>query len=96
MATLSPALVGQEKDKVYTDPAKVDEDYAIQGEYSGEVMTADGDLKVGAQVIALGDGKFRMVGYHGGLPGDGWNGTERRESEGERKGEPLGAGRQDQ
>jgi hypothetical protein len=87
MATLSPALVGQEKDKVYTDPAKVDEDYAIQGEYSGEVMTAEGDLKVGAQVIALGDGKFRMVGYHGGLPGDGWNGAERREAEGERKGD---------
>jgi hypothetical protein len=74
-------------DKVYTDPAKVDNDYALQGEYSGEVMTADGDLKVGAQVIALGDGKFKMVGYHGGLPGDGWDGSERREAEGARKGD---------
>jgi hypothetical protein len=84
---LSASIAGQDKDKVYTDSAKVDEDYAIQGEYSGEVMTADGDLKVGAQVIALGYGKFRMVGYHGGLPGDGWDGGEKREAEGERKGE---------
>jgi hypothetical protein len=83
-ATVSTCALAQEKGKAYTDPAKVDEDFALQGEYSGEVKTQDGDLKVGAQVIALGDGKFRMVGYHGGLPGDGWNGSERREAEGSR------------
>jgi hypothetical protein len=33
----------------------------FQGEYVGE--------DCGAQVIALGDGKFRIVGYSGGLPG---------------------------
>ena len=87
VATLGAYLAAQNQDKVYTDPAKVDEDYALQGEYSGEVMTADGDLKVGAQVIALGDGKFRMVGYHGGLPGDGWEGGEKREADGQRKGD---------
>jgi Domain of Unknown Function (DUF1080) len=86
IAALIPIAFGQEKGKAYTDPAKVDEDFALQGEYSGEVKTQDGDLKVGAQVIALGDGKFRMVGFHGGLPGDGWNGTERREAEGSRTG----------
>jgi hypothetical protein len=87
VAAFNTVVTAQEKGKAYTDPAKVDEDYTLQGEYSGEVMTADGDLKVGAQVIALGDGKFRMVGYHGGLPGDGWNGTERREADGARKGD---------
>ena len=87
VATLGDYIAAQNQDKVYTDPAKVDDDYAFQGEYSGEVMTADGDLKVGAQVIALGDGKFRMVGYHGGLPGDGWEGGEKREADGQRKGD---------
>ena len=84
VTALNTTALGQEKSKAYTDPAKVDEDYAYQGEYSGDVMTADGDLKVGAQVIALGGGKFRIVGYHGGLPGEGWNKSERRIAEGQR------------
>ena len=36
------------------DPAKVDSDYAIQGEYTGVVKGEDGDLKLGCQVVALG------------------------------------------
>lgn len=46
-------------------------DYKIQGEYSGEL--ADGN-KWGAQVVAAGKGKFRAIGFEGGLPGDGWVG----------------------
>ena len=45
----------------FTDPAAAGVDYTIQGEYAGEGS--------GAQVIALGDGKFRVVGWDGGLPG---------------------------
>jgi len=66
----------------YTDPEKADADFARQGEYSGEVGEGDAKTKVGVQVIALGDGKFRAVSYIGGLPGDGWNG-EKRSSDGE-------------
>jgi hypothetical protein len=67
----------------YTDPAKADADFAIQGEYSGELESSDGKEKFGVQVIAQGGGKFRVVGYHGGLPGDGWNGEDPVKVEGE-------------
>ena len=58
----------------------------IQGEYIGVVET-DGQTW-GTQVIALGDGKFRCVGYPGGLPGDGYKpGTETKVASGELAGE---------
>ncbi len=68
-----------------------DEDFAFQGEYVGELTGADDVGKLGVQVIALGKGKFKAVGYHGGLPGEGWNGEEpmRPESMGERSGDSM-------
>jgi len=56
----------------FTDPAKAGPDFKIQGEYAGMIVTPDQELNVGAQLIALGDNKFRCVFLTGGLPGDGW------------------------
>lgn len=49
-------------------------DNVLQGEYMGVIDGEHGPKKLGVQVIALGKGEFRAVGYTGGLPGDGWNG----------------------
>ncbi|MDP7011566.1 MAG: DUF1080 domain-containing protein [Verrucomicrobiota bacterium] len=51
------------------DPAQAGPDFEIQGEYVGTHPEGD---QIGLNIIALGDGKFRAVGFEGGLPGDGW------------------------
>lgn len=68
---------------VFTDPAKAGIDYELQGEYAGTVKTGEEDLKIGVQIIALGDETFQAVGFIGGLPGDGWSrGDKSHSSEG--------------
>lgn len=69
--------------QTFTDPEKAGEDYKLQGEYVGTLKDGDNEAKRGAQVIALGDGKFKAVGYSGGLPGEGWKrGDEKFEAQG--------------
>ncbi len=65
------ALRLEAAEPVITDPAKVDADYALQGEYAGEI----GGQPFGAQVIAMGGGQFTGLAYQGGLPGLGWDGA---------------------
>ncbi len=54
---------------VYSTPESAAEsaEYAIQGEYSGEV---ESEGVIGIQIIAKGNNKFEAVAYRGGLPGD--------------------------
>ncbi len=87
VALVSLVAVGDEpaekkKEEVYLDPAHAGLDYRVQGEYRGKTVEEE---VWGAQVIALGDGKFQVVGYKGGLPGEGWSrGDDRVETKGER------------
>ena len=71
-ATLILTLLGtsvfakDDGNEIFTDPASTPIDYKIQGEYEG---TAGPDsVKFGVQIVALGDKKFHLVSYTGGLP----------------------------
>ena len=80
----------RERPAAYLSVEEAGSDYAIQGEYSGEFETREGEKRaIGVQVIALGDGRFRTVGYPGGLPGDGWDGDERYERDASQVGDEV-------
>jgi hypothetical protein len=57
-----------------TNAAEAGPDFAVQGEYLGTLKIDGADIPHGAQVIALGEGKFHAIVFPGGLPGDGWEG----------------------
>jgi Domain of Unknown Function (DUF1080) len=63
----------------FTSAADAGPDFATQGEYRGSWTTGGETEDAGAQVIALGDGKFHVVLYHDGLPGAGWDRTMKSE-----------------
>jgi len=64
-------------------PAEADSDFALQGEYAGEIDRNGEKVKYGVQIIAKGDHKFHAVAHRGGFPGEGWNGEDKPEADGE-------------
>ena len=77
------------QERAVLDPQKADADFAIQGEYVGEIERDGNNVKLGIQLVAQGGSRFLGVGYFGGLPGDGWNGLDPVRSEGLLKGGKL-------
>lgn len=86
-----PAVAAPPKGLNATDLSMVDEDFAFQGEYAGTVKSPEGkEMKLGVQVIALGDGKFTAVVYVGGLPGAGWTREDHKaQLDGEKQGDKV-------
>lgn len=85
----SPArgLGAEDQAKTIVDPDKAGAEYHLQGEYAGDLgQSGEETHRWGAQVVARGDGKFHIVAYQGGLPGDGWaRGDTTSEFEGQRE-----------
>ena len=44
----------------------------IPGEYQGTYLGDKQEIKYGLQIFALGDDKFKAIGFNGGLPGAGF------------------------
>ncbi len=73
-----------------SDPLGRDQDFHVQGEYVGAAKL-DGRSwdAVALQVVARGSGSFHAVMHVGGLPGAGWNGSERLKLTGKRRAEQI-------
>lgn len=80
LTTATPALAA--RGQAFLNAKDAGPDFAVQGEYEGKI----GDkAKLGAQVVALGNGKFDAVLYTQGLPGGGWDGKSKVMLKGETK-----------
>jgi hypothetical protein len=78
---LAVAARAADPNPTYLDAASGGQDFADQGEYINDWG--------GSQVIALGNGEFRMVTYPGGLPGSGWKQDKKTEIAGKREGDRI-------
>lgn len=81
VVALTAPLSAAEKSPTFTEPEAAGPDFAVQGEYVGEGCAA--------QVIALGDGKFRIVGWAKSLPGMDPEAERKVEVDAQRQGERV-------
>lgn len=90
---LPTLLFAQNPKSAVTDLKNVDDDFAIQGEYSGRVIENNRggwhSQKFGLQVVAQGSGEFIAKLYPGGLPGSGWDRETRYSLAGKREGDSV-------
>lgn len=79
----SVAVFAEEKapEEAFIDPDNAGSDFAVQGEYVGD--------NCAAQVIALGGGKFHIVGWSKGLPGAVEDAEKKIEVDAERVGDKV-------
>ncbi|HEV7406016.1 MAG TPA: DUF1080 domain-containing protein [Chthoniobacteraceae bacterium] len=78
---LALPLFTRAADDTFIEPGQAGPDFAAQGEYVGD--------NCGAQVIALGDGKFHIVGWGKGLPGAAPDAEKKFEIDGAREGDKV-------
>jgi hypothetical protein len=72
VGTLALAAAGAQQPVI--DPTKVDDDFAIQGEYVGTIHEDGKPSKYGVRVaVAVNAGEFKAIAFRGGLPGAGWD-----------------------
>lgn len=77
----APQLLAADAGDVFIEPAEAGPDFALQGEYVGEGSAA--------QVIALGEGKFHIVGWSHSLPGVAYDAERKAEVDAEREGDRV-------
>jgi hypothetical protein len=76
-----PAFAAETAVETFIDPAQAGPDFPVQGEYTGQSCAA--------QVIALGDGKFHIVGWSKGLPGAVEDAEKKVEVDAHREGDKV-------
>ncbi|MDR2704479.1 MAG: DUF1080 domain-containing protein [Planctomycetaceae bacterium] len=64
----------------YTSVAEVSRDKVVNRDFQiqGEYLDKENGTSFGANLVAEGNGQFRVVVFFGGLPGDGWNRGDER------------------
>ncbi len=64
----SPPGTGQE---VSSNNDRMPDWLAVQGEYTGDLTAGEKQFRASAQIVAVGDDRYRMTLYQGQLPGGG-------------------------